>query len=201
MMVIPQRMGADAGPRTLAVAWAGALSLTVTVRGGTAITRGQVPLAGYVLMLIVAFAVLYAAARWAGSRGMLALWGVAVLFWCMGLVNAFSAGRGIVLYAARHLPEPFAVWNIFAVPLAVATGVWLKAGGPWRPSARTLAAIGSWIALAVLSACLVRFAPDVGPNPRDRAAVFWPMAIMLPVLPYLVSGWLIHNLRRAEQRQ
>lgn len=143
----------------------------------------------------VLFVLVLAALVLGGRRGLVLLWGLLLAMWTMMFVTELLGKHGGPYFAFRYLPDVFTAWNVLAFPVAAATALLLHRTGAVRPRA-LLGVLGAWVVLAVPSAVLSRYAPDVGIGPRDHPLVAWPLNLLLPLAPFVLGGWMMLRVRR-----
>ncbi|HST63051.1 MAG TPA: hypothetical protein VLK84_30360 [Longimicrobium sp.] len=180
--------------RAVLLSAAGALVGGVAVRW-LMFAHGGSPLLEMAIVAAVLFVLVLGALVLGGRRGLMLLWGLLLVLWTMMFVGALRDQRGGVYHAIYFLPDSFAAWSVFALPVAAATALLLHRTHEARPRA-LLGVMGVWIVLAVASAIVSRYAPDVGGGPRANPLVAWPLNLLLPVAPFVLGGWMMLRLRR-----
>lgn len=148
---------------------------------------GPVPLVEVGAGAVVFSAIVSGAILLGRRRGLLVLWVLMPMLWMNVLYVALQNGDWNWIRAARELPEPFVAWSMLALPLCAATAVFLYArhANPY-PQAFVFAGTVAWLVLLTFSSHLSRYAPDVGPNPRDHSIARW-IVVTLSLVPFVVS--------------
>jgi hypothetical protein len=120
------------------------------------------------------------------------------MLWINALYGALENAGWIFTRAARALPEPFVAWSMLALPLCAATTVFLNARhmNPYRQRL-VFVGIAAWLVLLTFSAHLSRYAPDVGPNPRDYPPAEW-ISVALILVPFVASWTSVRQTMRLD---
>jgi hypothetical protein len=140
------------------------------------------------------FTVVFGAISLGGRHGIMGLWALLLVLWMLVLHYALSVATWDIRGAIQLLPSGFTLWSAFALPLFVATAVFLH--GRRLKTIRTAGAsagLALWVSLLLLSSYLTRFAPDVGLSPRHIPVVIVIVGGFIPPLPIIVSWWSIRR--------
>lgn len=195
-MTMPMRMTSDAraGLRR-AVALAAAAALAGGLASG-AVWFGDAgrPLLDSAVFAGLAFVVVLGALALAGPWGLALLWGVLMVTWAMMLRGALLEEHGGVAIAFRYLPDSFAAWCMFSLPVGTATALLLHRTRAVRPRV-LLAVLGVWAVLGIASAVATNSALEASRALRDNPLFAWPMNLLLPAGPLVLGGWMIVRLR------
>jgi hypothetical protein len=151
------------------------------------------------------FALILAATRIGGIRGIEVCWVLVGLFWLMLGVNTLMDHPAHLDRAVQALPERFVAWSTLGVPIWIATLSAPHLFGGQRLSWKELPFPLAWTALLGAAAILSNYPPDVGDTPTQNPVVFASIAILLPFAPIALVGANLHLLdewvgaRRAER--
>lgn len=157
------------------------------VLAATVLDLGGPPLAERALYAGFWTVVIASALRVGGRNGLVVLWILVAALWLFVLSGRVTANRLDVRDVILLLPDGFAAWSAFVLPLVLVTAYTLLRDGR-RPLA-ALAVPAAWSCVALACAVLASYAPDVGGTPRLNPMFAWPAALAGLLVPAWLVGW------------
>lgn len=149
--------------------------------------------------VIVPFVLVLFATWLARVHGVHWLWGALLLLWMMPIVDTLVSNGVSAAMIVTMLPEWFSRWSFLAIPCFVS--LVLVASQEGRHGRLRIPVAGTlmlgWTALALWTAWLAQYAPDVGGTPRNAYFARLVLLFLAAPAPVALCALAIYHSRFA----